>query len=111
MNQNHLEAYIVLRSATIEAALAIIEANHHRCAIVVDESKRVVGTLSDGDVRRALLNHRLLTAPVDSVMNLNFVALSPGEDAKAREIAERLHIHVFPVVGPGNELLDVVTAY
>ena len=108
MDRSEIEIYTVLRTASIEAALAVIEANHHRCVIVVDHSNRVVGTVSDGDVRRALLNHRLLSSPVDAIMNLNFIALSPGEEAKARDIYTTHRIHVVPVVDTQNTLLDVV---
>lgn len=111
MNKTEIEAYTVPHTASIEAALAVIEANHHRCAIVIDEASRVIGTVSDGDIRRAMLNHRLLSAPVDAVMNLNFVSLAPGDISKAGELSKKMHVHVFPVVGPGNELVDVVTVY
>lgn len=103
-----LALHTVQRSSSIQDALVTIEANHHRCVIVVDQRNRVVGTLSDGDVRRALLDHRLISAPVEAVMNLNFISLRPGEEAKAAQLYKTHRIHVFPVVDEGNQLLDVV---
>jgi CBS domain-containing protein len=103
-----IDIYTVRRTDPIETALAVIEANHQRCVIVVDGNHRVVGTLSDGDVRRALLDHRLLSSPVETVMNLNFIALAPGEEAQAREIYALHRIHVVPVVDAQNTLLDVI---
>ena len=39
-----------------------------RIAIVVDEERRLLGTLTDGDVRRALLRHQPLDIAVSQVM-------------------------------------------
>ena len=111
MDEMTRDKFTVPVTATAEAALAAIEANGHRCVIVVGADNRVVGTLSDGDVRKALLDHRLLTVPVGDIMNLNFVSLAPGEGARARALAEHYRVSLFPVIGPDNQLLDVVTTY
>lgn len=105
------EQYTVQVDSTIETALAKIERNSHRSVIVLDKGRRVVGSLSDGDIRKAMLNRRLLTTPVQDIMNLNFVWLAPGEADKAADLFQRYHIFLIPVLGPSNELLDVLTAY
>ena len=52
--------YIVGSDSTIEEAWSIIENNQHRSVIVI-ENEKVVGTLSDGDLRKAMLSRRLLS--------------------------------------------------
>lgn len=111
MSDSKLEQYTVQGDATIEDALARIEKNSHRSVIVIDEGRKVIGTLSDGDIRKAVLNRRLLTTPVQDIMNLNFVWLSPGDTDRASELFQHYHIFLIPVLGPSNELLDVLTAY
>lgn len=44
--------------------------------LVVDETGRLVGTVTDGDVRRALLSGAGLDDSIDKVMNRKFVALA-----------------------------------
>ena len=51
--------YITESDSTIEEAWTKIEVNMHRSVIIVDNGK-VVGTLSDGDLRKAMLARRLL---------------------------------------------------
>lgn len=48
---------------------------------ITDSRQRAVGTLTDGDVRRALLRGEDVDTPVDAVMRRNFRRLSPGDDA------------------------------
>ena len=54
--------------ASLEEAIAIMDRSALRIAIVVDADCRLLGTLTDGDVRRALLRHLPLDTPVREVM-------------------------------------------
>jgi CBS domain-containing protein len=111
MTDESIDRYTVSDDATLEEALAVIESNEHRCVVVLDGEGRAVGTLSDGDIRKALLGRRLLSTPVREVMNLNFVWVAPDETAKAPELFKRHRIFIIPVLGPGNKLLDVLRGY
>jgi len=102
--------YVVQEHETLEAAMLLIEENQHRSVIVLDGAK-VVGTLSDGDIRKAILDRRLLTTPVEHVMNTNFVSLSPEERGRAEQLFEDSDFFLIPVVDADGKLLDVVTAY
>lgn len=47
-------------NSTIKDALAIINSGAIKIAIVVNEDDRLIGTLTDGDIRRAILNGKSL---------------------------------------------------
>ena len=65
-----LKSKLVVRDTdTLEEALVAIENNSYRSVIVLNETDVVVGTLSDGDARKSVLDHRLLSTPVHRVMN------------------------------------------
>jgi CBS domain-containing protein len=104
--------YLVPATATLGTALAVIEENRHRSVIVVDDRDVAVGTLSDGDARKAILDRRLLSTPVRDVMNMNFISVGPDEHERAREIfAAEDHISLLPVVDDSGRILDVLKAY
>lgn len=54
---------------TIREALEIINAEALRTALVVDDYMHLVGVVTDGDIRRGLLNNLTISEPVSSVMN------------------------------------------
>lgn len=54
-------------TATIRRALEIIDSGSMKIALVVDETKKLLGTLSDGDVRRAILGGRGLDDSIESI--------------------------------------------
>lgn len=52
--------------------------NATRMVFVVDENNKVLGTVSDGDCRRGLINGKQLTSPVTEIMNTKFTSLHKG---------------------------------
>ena len=54
---------------TIRDVLACIDKGKQKLALVVDENERLVGIISDGDIRRALLRGVTLDEPAKAVMN------------------------------------------
>jgi dTDP-glucose pyrophosphorylase len=62
------KSVLVQPETSLEEAIATLDRGALRIAIVVDEQDRLLGTLTDGDVRRALLKHLPLDIPVREVM-------------------------------------------
>ncbi len=92
---------------TIEEAWSKIEENFHRSLIIVDNDK-VVGTLSDGDLRKAILAKRLLSTPVREVMNINFVYIKPDQRNRAKKLLIERDIFLLPVVDDDLNLIDII---
>ncbi len=53
--------------STIKEALQIIDLGAVKFAIVVDENDKLIGTLTDGDVRRAILDGKALDTTIETV--------------------------------------------
>ena len=63
---------IKLTSTTsIKEALKIIDSGAMQIAIVVDDNDRLIGTLTDGDIRRGLLNGLMLDSTIESIIFKN----------------------------------------
>jgi CBS domain-containing protein len=105
-----LTDYTVAPTDTIRTAMEKIERNKHRVVIVVDEG-RVVGSVSDGDIRRAFLHEVLAIAPVERIMQLNPRTTTATERGQRHEEALARKITVLPVVDGDGTLLDVELAY
>lgn len=102
-----LQPYVIEASATIEEAWARIEYNKHRSVVIIEKNK-VVGTLSDGDLRKVILAHRLLTTPVRDVMNTHFVSLPVDQKQRAAHVLKENNIFLVPIVDDQLDLLDIV---
>ena len=110
MTEHDITDYTVAPTDTIRTAMEKIERNKHRVVIVVDEG-RVVGTVSDGDIRRAFLHDVLAIAPVERIMQLNPHVTTETERSKRHEQVLSDRVTVLPVVDAEMRLLDVELAY
>lgn len=104
---DNLLQYLIEPWNTIEEAWGKIEANHKRSLIVVENGK-VVGTISDGDMRKAVLSKRLLNTPVREVMNINFISLTEERYPEAEKIFKEKDIFLIPVVNNDLRLVDII---
>lgn len=65
----------VSESMAIQDIITLIDRNASQVALVVDANDKLAGTITDGDVRRALLRGRPLSAPASEIMNPSPVTL------------------------------------
>ena len=61
-------------------AMSIIDQGAAQIALVVDDQQRLLGTLTDGDIRRGLLHGETLDAPVERLMNRQFRCVRRSDD-------------------------------
>lgn len=106
-----LSLYTVPHTASVRDAMERIDANKHRVVIVIDEESRVVGTVSDGDLRRAFMHDVLPIAPVTRIMQLNPHVTTETDAARRHEIIRTEKVTVLPVVTDDNRLVGVELAY
>ncbi|MFN9805820.1 MAG: nucleotidyltransferase family protein [Betaproteobacteria bacterium] len=85
--------------APMRDALAVIDRTGSQIALVVDAERRLLGTLSDGDIRRALLKGMALDNPVTQAMRRDPTCASLGED-RSTILANmrRRGLHQMPVL-------------
>ena len=89
------------RSATDPVALAVetIDSANGQLCLVVDDDEHLLGTVTDGDVRRGILRGLPLDAPVSEIMKKEPVVGRPGQsnaDIKASMITRQ--IRQLPIV-------------
>jgi dTDP-glucose pyrophosphorylase/CBS domain-containing protein len=86
-------------ASTISEAIRVLEKDDTKIVLVVDESDRLLGTITDGDIRRGLLNGCLLEDQIRTVMNENPKVVFLGDDREIiRNKMENLSVRQMPVV-------------
>ena len=94
--------------APMRDALAVIDRTGSQIALVVDAGRRLLGTLSDGDIRRALLKGVALDAPVAQAMHLNPTCASVGEDRSTiLATMRRRGLHQMPVLDVERQVVGL----
>ncbi len=101
---------VVPSGASLAHALEVLNAGRLGCVCVLDAGGRLLGLLTDGDVRRLVCANRLvMDAVVDTIMNASPLHASPGQKAaEVLDLMESRAITVLPVVAPDQTLAGMV---
>ena len=101
---------LVGRATPILDAIKAIEAGSRQIALVVDDDQQLLGTVTDGDIRRGLLRGIGLDQPVSAVMNSQPLTtnLDQGREAVLSLMRDR-DIHQIPLVNSSGRLVGLET--
>jgi dTDP-glucose pyrophosphorylase len=109
MNTDNWRRALLHRNATLKQAIRGLEEAGTQIILVVDEGDILIGTLTDGDIRRGLLKGVGLKSAIDSIVHRDALVVPPQ---MSREMALNLMqanvIHALPVV---DECRRVVGLY
>lgn len=108
---NNLDKYTISEKATIREALRKINdiSGEAQMLFVVDANKKVIATLSDGDIRRGLIAGHELSENVESIMFQEFQFIVEN-DLKVNHIPElrKKGIQVVPILSKEGYLLRIL---
>ncbi len=94
--------------ATIREALHIIDSGAIKLAVVTDKDNRLLGTITDGDIRRAILNGKSLDESIEEVYNIHPVTVGVDEDRESIiNICTAKKIYQIPVVDDLGRVVQI----
>lgn len=112
----HIDKHIIPSSATLRQAMDRLNNMGGEALILFvsqGSARRIIGSLTDGDIRRALLADGNAEMTVEQAMNRRFAALRPGDDAFAViERGRQRRLHMLPELdhnGALRRLIDLDT--
>lgn len=109
---NHWESVLVTPQVTLEEAIAVLDRAGLRIALVVNETRQLLGTLTDGDVRRALLRHLPLDLPVSQVMCASPHTAQPDwSRERVLAVMENTQLLQLPVVDDAGRVVGLETLH
>lgn len=106
----NLDKYLVHRSCSIQKTLQLLnELPKELTMFVTDDDKKVIGTVTDGDIRRGLINNIKIEDEIARVANRNFYFLMASEIqiATIKEIRAK-KINFIPILDHNRCLVDVL---
>ncbi|MCD8129984.1 MAG: CBS domain-containing protein [Lachnospiraceae bacterium] len=108
--KDSLKVFTVSPIASVRKALKMIDDNKKGFLIVVDKNDVVLGTLTDGDVRRAFIRGASVDDEIEGLYTTNPKCLKCTDGIpKATEMFKSESIKFLPVVDEINRLLNLIT--
>lgn len=95
---------------TIKSALRQMDQNRVKFLVAVDSFGHVIGTLTDGDIRRALLKGITLDDCLDKAICKNFTYVQETDDLSVIiDLFQNDRIEFLPVVDKDGKICNIVT--
>ncbi|HBT87884.1 nucleotidyltransferase family protein [Desulfobacter sp.] len=102
---------IISPEKTIIDTIKVIESsNPVLTALVVDENQRLLGTVTDGDVRRGILNRIPMDAPVSKIMHTNPITFTQHAGPEKVNATLRKHptCRAIPILDSDGRIVDLI---
>jgi dTDP-glucose pyrophosphorylase len=99
---------IINENTTILKTLEIIDKSSKKIALVTDKNKKLLGTISDGDIRRALLKNIPLNSTIKNIYNKKPITAKLSDDKnKIISLCTKYKIHQIPIVNDDGILQGI----
>lgn len=109
---NSWESALISPTMPLREAIAALNQGGLQIAVIVDEERRILGTLTDGDIRRALLRQVNLEAPVADVMARQPRTAAAGSTKEAvLRLMERHQLLQVPLIDAQRRVVGVETLH
>ena len=96
---------------SIKEAMLLLDKTGQNCLIVVDDNKKMLGTLTDGDIRRYILLNRNLSNKIKNVFNKKpkFANQIEPDFSNIKKLMLKYKIDLVPIVDRDFKVLDYCT--
>lgn len=102
--------HLILSGSTVKQALGVLnDLSQDAILFVVDENNKLIGSLTDGDVRRGLLNDFTVETKIDEIIQSNPRFIRKGQYDIQKIIAYREEDYrVIPVLDENDVVINVI---
>lgn len=107
---DRFEAFTICEHKSVIDALKKIDKNKQGFVIVIDDQSAVLGVLTDGDIRRAILHGFTVSEYVSTVYNRDAKTVKVSEGLESvTELFKNQAIRFLPIVDGENRLVNLIT--
>ncbi|MEC8996757.1 MAG: nucleotidyltransferase family protein [Pseudomonadota bacterium] len=94
--------------STVSDAVKILQKSKYKTVIIISSKNKVIGTITDGDIRRGLLVGISLDAPCKDVMNKRPNIAFQDDNKRINEILKTQTI--VPIVNTNSEIIGMINS-
>jgi dTDP-glucose pyrophosphorylase len=111
MDNTKLKSLFIPAKTSIKHAMQKLNETAEKILFVVDEHNRLLGTVTDGDIRRSIINGLGFEDAIESVMYKEFLSLrvnTPEIEDQAKKIMFETKIEQIPILNEKGEIIEVI---
>jgi len=96
---------------SIKKALQLIKKNGAKALVVIDKNDKLIGSVSDGDIRKAILNNVNLNKNIKNIFNKNPKYLVEGKYSKQHlnNLMYKNNYTIIPIIDNFKKVIKIIT--
>jgi dTDP-glucose pyrophosphorylase len=109
-----ISKFLASENISIKKALSIIDKSKIKSLLIIKKDKKVLGTITDGDIRRYFLKDSNLNNSIKKACNKKFKYFrNPYSLKEIRKVilSSENNIEILPILDKNNKLIKVFTRY
>lgn len=111
MDKNILQSICIAPSTTVKEAMQKLNETAQKILFVIDQDQHLLGTVSDGDIRRGIINGSPFNGSIEAIMCKKFTVLDHKNlelKKQAKALMLEYKINHIPLVDERSRILDVI---
>ncbi len=108
MNEETIKQYLGNTELTVVEAMQMIDRNNKGILYIIDESGKMLGSLTDGDIRRWIIKTGNLNGLVGQIMCTESKYLLEYEAEKAQEFMNAEGVDSMPILNLDQVIVDII---
>jgi len=112
MNEEKNKKFLIQQETSIKEAMLHLTQEGIKILFIMDNDQKLIGTLTDGDIRRGITNGIDLTTKVKEVMKKTFFSVNSNDKnakQKARDLMQKYFIEYVPIINDEQKLINIVS--
>jgi len=111
MDKVKLKTLLIPSDTTLKESMQKLNDTAEQILFVTDEDNKLLGTVTDGDIRRGLINGLKFSDKAEKVMSRWFISFfndESGKKVKARKMMIKEEVERIPVLDKRGHIIDVI---
>lgn len=111
MDKEKLKSLQISADTTLKEAMYKLNDTAEKILFVTDKNNRLIGTITDGDIRRGIVGGTQFNDAVEKVMHQTFVAVkssTPNIETCAKELMIKKRLESIPVTDNQSRIIDLI---
>ncbi|KAI4443430.1 nucleotidyltransferase [Schaedlerella arabinosiphila] len=108
MDSDEIKKYTGSKDLTLVESMQKIDLNSAGLIYIVDECNRILGTLTDGDIRRWIIKTGGLQGTAEQIMNKNPKVVYQKEAYLVEKILKEAQVSSVPIVNTHRQIINIV---
>ena len=106
-----MKQYCISPNASVKSALNKVSKAESGCLVVVDKDFKLAGTLSDGDIRRAILENQDISRRITDIYNTSPFFLLEGRfsEQEIKNYFTDMRYDLIPVLDKDRKVVEILT--